>query len=154
MRGSASTWCWRAHNGSHGARRCHGRRKSHLCFTSIPDQQQQRNQLYYRSRTCLHDRDGGRYLKKDLVAHCDTSLSQAALEHARIRAVAQACSSLTVNFQSSDDIRSIQVKAMTEEGRLRSRNTLCSLKNRSISSLSPPAQLTSRWRSWSTGRSF
>ncbi len=32
--------------------------------------------------------------------------------------------------------------------------TLCSLKKRSISSLSPPAQLTSRWRSWSTGRSF
>lgn len=32
--------------------------------------------------------------------------------------------------------------------------TLCSLKKRSTSSLSPPAQLTSRWRSWSTGRSF
>ena len=34
-------------------------------------------------------------LKKALVAHCETSLSQAALEHARISAVAQACSSCT-----------------------------------------------------------
>lgn len=32
-------------------------------------------------------------LKKALVAHWDTSLSQAALEQARMRAVAQACSS-------------------------------------------------------------
>lgn len=51
-----------------------------------------------------------RYLKKDLVAHCETSLSLAALEHARIRAVAQACSSLTANVHSSDDMRTIQVK--------------------------------------------
>lgn len=127
MRGSSSTWCWRAHNGSHCAGGSHGRRKPHLCFTSISDQQQQRNQLYSRSRTRLHDRDGAvfcsvtccvalnsviRYLKKDLVAHWETSLSQAALEHARIRAVAQACSSLTMYFHSSDDMCNIQVKPM------------------------------------------
>lgn len=35
------------------------------------------------------------YLKKALVAHWETSLSQAAVEHARISAVAQACSSCT-----------------------------------------------------------
>lgn len=34
-----------------------------------------------------------RYLKKALVAHCETSRSQAALEQARMSAVAQACSS-------------------------------------------------------------
>lgn len=34
-----------------------------------------------------------RYLKKALVAHCETSRSQAELEEARISAVAQACSS-------------------------------------------------------------
>lgn len=34
-------------------------------------------------------------LKKALVAHCETSLSQAALEQASISAVAQACSSCT-----------------------------------------------------------
>lgn len=33
------------------------------------------------------------YLKKALVAHCETSRSQAALEQARMSAVAQACSS-------------------------------------------------------------
>lgn len=34
-------------------------------------------------------------LKKALVAHCETSLSQAELEQARISAVPQACSSCT-----------------------------------------------------------
>ncbi len=33
------------------------------------------------------------YLKKALVAHCETSLSEAATEQARISAVAHACSS-------------------------------------------------------------
>lgn len=36
------------------------------------------------------------YLKKALVAHCETSRSQAALEQARMSAVAQACSSCQV----------------------------------------------------------
>lgn len=56
-----------------------------------------------------------RYLKKDLVAHCETSLSHAALEQARIRAVAQACSSLTMNVHSSDDTCTMQVKPMKRE---------------------------------------
>lgn len=55
---------------------------------------------------CQRDSDI-RYLKKDLVAHCETSLSQAALEQARISAVAHACSSLTENSHSS---RHIQVR--------------------------------------------
>lgn len=46
-----------------------------------------------------------RYLKKALVAHCETSLSQAALEQARISAVAQACSSCTEQINNSDIYR-------------------------------------------------
>lgn len=41
-------------------------------------------------------------LKKALVAHCETSLSQAALEQARISAVAQACSSCTEQINNSN----------------------------------------------------
>lgn len=94
------------------------------------------------------------YLKKDLVAHCETSLSLAALEHARISAVAQACSSWTRWCYSLDWCTCHRVKPHERKKGMKNKNTLCSLKNRSISSLSPPAQLTNKWRSWSTGRNF
>lgn len=128
-------------------------------------------------------------LKKALVAHCETSLSQAALEQARIRAVAQACSSCTEQINNSNiycvcltclhtDLRLhalilcegyhagcrltvcslkpcmcvvLRLKATGhDKGDYKileikiGLRTLCSLKKRSTSSLSPPAQLTSR----------
>lgn len=95
------------------------------------------------------------YLKKALVAHCDTSLSQAALEQDRIRAVAHACSSWgedSINKQRNKD--SVCRGTCTNKTLSNEIHTLCSLKKRSTSSLSPPVPLTSRRRSWSTGRNL
>lgn len=52
-----STWCGGAHNGSNGSGRCHGCRKSHLCFASIPGQQKERTGLVERSRSFLYTRE-------------------------------------------------------------------------------------------------
>lgn len=100
------TRCWRAHHRPNSTGWRQGCRKSHLCFSSISDQNSKKTAL---PLVCAHCERLEIFtyikpltdLKKALVAHCETSLSQAALEQARIKAVAQACSSCTENSNDS-----------------------------------------------------